>query len=361
MNISPSLGPYIQVEESNAKLPKLEITNTDSTEGRECLMRLPSSYDGSIPDSFLARAGQKIGGETTIIWISNLLVHMGRFYGSGIEDNYELCRPTKPFRLNYNFRKEHSIRDAVVKNRAFIMTPFDISFNFYHFLIDAIPRFQYRELFARFSSPFLISPTRAGFQPNVMNLILKKRYPIYETAKPILLRECAVTSHVSRPAAVDFLRDRSKKVIRNNEHKRIYISRRNSLFRRVINESDLEPVLAKFGFVIVDCENLRFDEQVSLFKGAEIVCGPHGAGLTNIVFCQKETSVLEIVMEERTALSLGSVFWELACAADLKYHILSSARIPVDDKHDYDDAMYVDPQKLELALEQVMSSRKRII
>jgi hypothetical protein len=59
-------------------------------------------------------------------------------------------------------------------------------------------------------------------------------------------------------------------------------------------------------------------------------------------------------MEERAVLPVGNAFWDLACAGDLKYHILSGTRIPVDEKHEYDGAMYVDPAKLELALDYVI-------
>ena len=35
-------------------------------------------------------------------------------------------------------------------------------------------------------------------------------------------------------------------------------------------------------------------EQISIFKNCNLVVGPHGAGLVNLIFCKRKTKVLEI-------------------------------------------------------------------
>jgi capsular polysaccharide biosynthesis protein len=39
---------------------------------------------------------------------------------------------------------------------------------------------------------------------------------------------------------------------------------------------------------------MTFSEQVKLFAETEIVVAPHGAGLTNIMFCPEKTVVVEL-------------------------------------------------------------------
>ena len=91
-----------------------------------------------------------------------------------------------------------------------------------------------------------------------------------------------------------------KKFLRGKEvgeaRRRLYITRRTAR-RRVINESELEPILARYGFEVVEAENLSLAEQIQLFSQAEAIAGPHGAGLTNIVFAPPGCKVFELFAE----------------------------------------------------------------
>jgi capsular polysaccharide biosynthesis protein len=75
---------------------------------------------------------------------------------------------------------------------------------------------------------------------------------------------------------------------------KIYVSRRNST-RTPKNESEIEQILLSLGFQILDCNKLSLHDQFNAFHSAEIVIGPHGAGLTNLMFCQKGTKVIELI------------------------------------------------------------------
>jgi capsular polysaccharide biosynthesis protein len=78
-------------------------------------------------------------------------------------------------------------------------------------------------------------------------------------------------------------------------HRRLYITRRAANKRRIVNESELEPVLQEFGFEIIEAEHLSLKAQIELFAEAEAVAGPHGAGLTNILFSPSGCKVLELL------------------------------------------------------------------
>ncbi|RAU83975.1 glycosyltransferase family 61 protein [Pontibacter arcticus] len=92
------------------------------------------------------------------------------------------------------------------------------------------------------------------------------------------------------PDVSNWLREKvwqSYAIKRDNPKQRIYISRSKARFRRVLNETDLYPVLKKFGFKIVWPEDLDYGQQIQLFFDAEAIISPHGAGLTNILFAEK--------------------------------------------------------------------------
>jgi hypothetical protein len=76
--------------------------------------------------------------------------------------------------------------------------------------------------------------------------------------------------------------------------RRLYISRGDAQHRRVTNEPDLMSCLEPLGFKSVQLAKLPVDDQLALFRGAEIVVGPHGQGLTNIIVGKHIGRVIEL-------------------------------------------------------------------
>ena len=76
---------------------------------------------------------------------------------------------------------------------------------------------------------------------------------------------------------------------------RIYLTRKNAPYRKIINESDLIDELQSKNFQIIDLETLSIDKQIDVFSSAEIIVSPTSSTLTNIVFCNKGTKVFEIM------------------------------------------------------------------
>lgn len=98
---------------------------------------------------------------------------------------------------------------------------------------------------------------------------------------------------------------------------RLYISRARTPMRRLLNEAELfDTLLAGRGFVKTCPEDLTVARQIELFRKAEIIVSPHGAGLTNIMFCRPGTKLLEI-------FPLGglhsSAFMRMATLLDISY------------------------------------------
>ena len=79
---------------------------------------------------------------------------------------------------------------------------------------------------------------------------------------------------------------------------------------------------------------------------AGIVIGPHGGGMSNLVFCAPGTRVGEIFAEEYVA----PWFWFLATMTGLPYHYMIGAREPRPERAERWDSgasMTVDLEKLE--------------
>ena len=98
--------------------------------------------------------------------------------------------------------------------------------------------------------------------------------------------------------------------------KRIWISRRDAVHRRLHQEAEIEAWLSARDWHIVQMEKLSFSEQVRTMAGAQAVAGMHGAGFTNLLFAPPQTPVLEIVVRERPcpeyyalASCLGHPYW----------------------------------------------------
>lgn len=100
--------------------------------------------------------------------------------------------------------------------------------------------------------------------------------------------------------------------------RRIYISRQGAKWRRVINEAELMALLEPLGFAAIALEHYTLPEQAALMASAEIVISIHGAGLTNIVFCEPGTKVIELFPRS----SILPYFWMIAQGRDLQYYTL---------------------------------------
>lgn len=79
--------------------------------------------------------------------------------------------------------------------------------------------------------------------------------------------------------------------------RRLYIPRRNVGMRHVVNEAAVEASMRRMGFEVFDNSEHGVREQVRAFRDAAIIVSPHGAGLSNIVYCDPSTPVVEVVPE----------------------------------------------------------------
>lgn len=100
---------------------------------------------------------------------------------------------------------------------------------------------------------------------------------------------------LSASEAATFARLRAAIPLAGRPGRRIYVARTDAAARRMRSEGALIDRLAAAGFEIVVPGALTFRQQAALFREARLVVGAHGAGMANIVFCERGAFVLELM------------------------------------------------------------------
>ena len=71
-----------------------------------------------------------------------------------------------------------------------------------------------------------------------------------------------------------------------NPSKNLFISKRDSFNRNIINEIDLLNLLKNYKFEVHTLSEKSFTEQKELFASSKFIVTMHGAALTNLLFAQ---------------------------------------------------------------------------
>lgn len=132
--------------------------------------------------------------------------------------------------------------------------------------------------------------------------------------------------------------------------KRIYLTRSEATYRRVLNDDEVQSWLAKAGFTAVTLSQFSVREQAALLSRAEVVVAPHGAGLTNLVFCQSGTKILEIFPHTYSQ----PYYWLLANRCKLIYRYLVGRPLTSQNQN----YLFKDLEDIEIDLDDLAQSLK---
>lgn len=226
--------------------------------------------------------------------------------------------------------------------------------NYFHWLFDVLPRLHLVER-TNLKPRWIYAPLRHAFQRDTLralgygpDMIIDAASVPHVTAPTLILPSLPGTPGVMPEWACRFLRERlvSQTPPAPAAPQRIYISRAGARNRRIVNEPRLLELLQRYGFATVRLESMRFEDQVRVFSSARCIVAPHGAGLANLLFCERGASVLEIL----PATDVNVCYWLLSQQASLSYHyVLSSAGGAGTD-------LDVDLDKLERTLDAALGS-----
>jgi capsular polysaccharide biosynthesis protein len=209
--------------------------------------------------------------------------------------------------------------------------------NYYHWMVETAPKVRYLRAFEVEQEPvtLLIPYESPPFVDETLNLlgwpdsrILRANHGMYQVS------ELVVPSFPDRrPADFEWLRE---EILENapshipDSANNVYVSRANGVERRVVNEDGVMEVLSEYGFERYLLEERSLAENARLFADANIIIGPHGAGLTDILFT-KDGALIELFGEkikppyEELSDALGVEYEPMYCQAE-------SADIVVDTK-----------------------------
>ena len=133
--------------------------------------------------------------------------------------------------------------------------------------------------------------------------------------------------------------------------KRLYISRRDAGSRKFVDEEAIISCLEGYGFETIEMSKYSYAEKIALFANAEMIVGLHGAGLTNVMFCQRDTMVLELFPE-----SYVTYFYTSMCSyIGVCYHpLVFRNRSWLSNVNMFYGELFLEPQVLAVKLDELL-------
>lgn len=177
--------------------------------------------------------------------------------------------------------------------------------NYFHWMLEVLPALiRVASHFADFR--ILLHPEHPKYIEQALRLWLgtnKYSTTIIKSSKPIL---SGLVAFQSMPLASGFVHPQDAVLVRETflnllpikktslPHRKIFVSRKGNVYRKVSNEDQLEQRFYDMGYEILHLENLDWSSQIETFLVASHVAGLHGAGFSNIIFAPFDCKVHEV-------------------------------------------------------------------
>jgi capsular polysaccharide biosynthesis protein len=198
---------------------------------------------------------------------------------------------------------------------------------YYHWMFDIIPRIRLLKESGKFYDieHFVINYTQQEFQQQTMEraevdlskiIAAGDHWNFHLKAEELIVPSLPSNNDSPSYEACLYLRSLYKEELSTGGTKKIYIKRLQG--RYIVNEDELLKILQPLGFEIINAELLTVAQQAAIFSKAEIVIGAHGAGLTNLVFCNPGTRVIDIFSPKW----INTCYWILSNHLNLRYAYL---------------------------------------
>ncbi|MEH7179234.1 glycosyltransferase family 61 protein [Neobacillus vireti] len=356
--IDPPIGYYSRTvdflstykdETTPALYKRLPIQRTVMNTKPKGVETINWHYHPRIPRQFVASIpwGRVWGSNGSVITPDNKLLWDVSF-------EYNLTPKT------HSIFKQKELSPITYTLETLAVITFQVSFNYFHWMFDVLPRLELLRKSGIAYDRIVINRGKyyhkeyCEFQDESLKLLGISKEMIIECQPDthILAKQLIVSSMAGYSAHVpknvcQFLRNEflAKVKVRNeSKNKRIFISREDALHRKVLNEKEVFAVLEKYGFKMVKLSTLSFVEKIELFNQAEVIVSPHGAGLTNLIFCNPGTKVVELF----TPTYLLPCFHIISNHMELDYYGLIGEVVPRDaHRSNHKDPIVIDIDKLK--------------
>ncbi len=230
--------------------------------------------------------------------------------------------------------------------------------NYYHWLFHSLPRLRLLELAGYAFNEvehFLLKHDEFRFHTQSLDLLgipaaRRRRCAKRKILQVERLLATSMPGPVGEPPLwiSQYLREKFLPQTDAVPLRKIYISRRLSQGRVIVNESQILPLLARHGYEIVFPERLMFREQVALFASAKKIIATHGAGLANLAFAPPGVGVLELC----SPAHFNSIYRTIAAGCGLRHDQFQLAAANPLEKDRRLANLVIDPEAFGRKLEQ---------
>jgi hypothetical protein len=330
-------GVVVSIDDAVARAGRMEVVRSGETIERDPPIGTPAA---SVVFSTQTRQSVPRAAVCVLPWGRVLSPHAAVITGAG-----ELIAELSPY-FGTRRTSEHPLflhpfppPPTVIDDRLGVLATRGEG-NYYHFLLDAIPRLGLFEQATTIGQPVRwYAPMATAFQRELLELIGIEPDNVVDSSviTHVQAAELIVASlpdaHLRTPSwIVDFLRRRLLPADVNRiPGKCIYVTRgRQRHSRIVVNETEVLKALSPFDFQVVDPGRLSVVEQIRAFAEAELIVAPHGAALANLAFASPGASVIELLAPD----FVQGCYWKLAdCVAGLQYrYLIGNGRQPPPER-----------------------------
>ena len=237
------------------------------------------------------------------------------------------------FKFNNNNNNNKQIisfnNDTIVFNLVQIWT-----FGYYHFVIEILPRLIYcidfinnnSLLFHNKKILFLIYYNKTFIHNFLLMIINNCSHNIeiipYNNNYIYNIPNCMFNTPTvcGNPTYESIKLVEDKFGLSNINNKNIIIYRKDNIDRSISNFNLVIEILNKHvnDLIIFDSDNFSTIDTINLFKNANIVISPHGAGLSNLIFSNNNTTVFEFIPEDNPNLC----YYHLCRLKNISHYII---------------------------------------
>jgi hypothetical protein len=205
--------------------------------------------------------------------------------------------------------------------------------NYYHWLTEQIPRLRGVEAYASATGEtpeVLVESDPPSWVTELLDLggvpadrrreWTRSGATVDRLVVPKYVRKASPGEYEPSRADLNWVREKFRRAVSGRTAgagPRLFVTRADADERRLENREAIGEMLHQYGFESVVPTEYSVSEQVRLFRDAEVVVGPHGAGLTNILFAD-DVTVVEIFPADYTP----AYFYVIAELFDYDYHHL---------------------------------------
>lgn len=196
----------------------------------------------------------------------------------------------------------------------------DYSGNYFHWLVEGLPRMWIIEQFPELDAiPILVDHHLIKQHIEALEILNRgKREIIYlAPGEGYYIENLIYPSHFSwmhnnyyhpmdigkdiliSPQAIQYIRNQFLPSKIDFPKQKIFISRKNTTNKRLLNYTEVEEFFSGLGFHVVCPEELSFVEQVNLFSQAHLIVAIAGAACTNIMFAPQGCQIYIFITNNR--------------------------------------------------------------